>query len=93
MLLNSILSGGAFIWVYLDGSGLSLNDQFNILSLVISSVPTILFMHMPSCSCCGGCGCCNIHNDVHLYDADTGLVIRQDDQDTNNEDDIEMAQQ
>ena len=64
-----------------------------LLPLVLSVVPTILFMLMPKCCCCGGCGCCNIHNDVHMYDADTGLVIRQDDQDANNDDDIELAEQ
>ena len=61
-----------------------------LLTLILSSVLTILFLHMPSCCCCGGFGCCNIHNDVHMYDADIGLVIRQDDQDANN--DIEMAE-
>ena len=70
------------IWIY-----------FAVFPIVLSAVATILFMHMPGCSACGGCGCCNIHNDVHMYEADTGLVIRQDDQDANNDDDIEMAEQ
>ena len=90
-----LLTGGAFIWNFMRGASANWGFFYIMLiPLVLSVVPTILFMKMPRYSDdCEDCGCCNIHNDVHLYDADTGLVIRQDDQDTNNEDDIEMAEQ
>ena len=92
--LSTILAVGIYslVYVYIPEQ-VELFNFALVLPLVLSLVPTILFMLMPGCSCCGGCGCCNIHNDVHMYDAGTGLVIRQDDQDANNDDDIEMAEQ
>ena len=90
---NMLLTGGAFIWVFMRDA--SFNSGFFVIMLVplvLSVVPTILFMKMPRYSDdCEDCGCCNIHNDVHLYDADTGLVIRKDDEDGNKEDDVEVA--
>ena len=85
---NMLLTGGAFIWNFMRGA--SANWGFFYIMLipfVLSLVPTILFMKMPRYSDdCEDCGCCNIHNYVHLYDTDTGLVIRKDVQDANNED-------
>ena len=87
MLLSSI-----FVLRYVVSHG-EASISINVVPLLtlLSAILTILFMHMSRCYCCGDWGCCNVHDDVHLYDADTGLVIQQGDQDVNN-DDIKMAE-
>ena len=80
ILLTCILSGGCYIWNYVytdEDVSISITYNFDIflVAVVLSLVPTILFMHMPSWSDdCGGFGYCNIHNDVHMYDAVTGVA-------------------
>ena len=80
ILLTCILSGGCYIWNYVytdDDASIAIAYNFDIflVAVVLSLVPTILFMHMPSWSDdCGGFGYCNIHNDVHMYDAVTGVA-------------------
>ena len=92
IILSLISAGGVCVWRGIDTLG-AVTWIANGLLPVLSAVLTILFMHMPGCSCCGGCGCCNIHNDVHMYDPASGLVQRQaeEDVDVEEEDGVEMA--